>query len=154
MPGCNPINCSGGIGEPTCIIGTYDCDCSATTPTLPITPRPMLAYYCDSYGNPTTATPAPGQLGRIYTAIGCIPVSSQNDFLAFVLKWALGIGGGIAMILIIFAGFLIMTSGGDKQKLQAGKELLTAAVSGLLLIIFSVFILDLFGIRILRIPGL
>jgi len=49
---------------------------------------------------------------------------------------------------------MIITAAGDKRKLQGGKELLTAAVSGLFLIIFSVFILDLIGIRILRIPGL
>jgi len=37
---------------------------------------------------------------------------------------------------------------------QFKKSFFTAAVSGLLLLIFSVFILDLVGLRILQIPGL
>jgi hypothetical protein len=47
-----------------------------------------------------------------------------------------------------------MTSGGDPRKAKAAKELLTSAIAGLLMIIFSVYILDLIGIRILNIPGL
>jgi hypothetical protein len=49
---------------------------------------------------------------------------------------------------------MISTSAGDPKKLQAGKELLTAAISGLLLLIFSVFILRIIGVEILNIPGL
>jgi hypothetical protein len=92
--------------------------------------------------------------GSLDTAIGCLPVGDRNAFLAFILRWALGIAGGVSFILIIYSGFTIMTSGGDKRRLQSGKELLTAAIAGLMLLIFSVFILDFIGIRILRIPGL
>ena len=92
-------------------------------------------------------------LSAVNTAIGCIPIGNSNSFITFVLGWALGISGGIALILIIVSAFLIMTSQGDPRRLQAGKELLTAAITGLLLLIFSVFILDLLGVRILRLPG-
>ena len=108
------------------------------------TNRPALEVKC---------TTGRGEEG-INTAVGCVPVTNPTDFLAFILTWALGVGGGTAFILIIVAAFLIMTSGGDPQKTKTGKELLTAAITGLLLIIFSVYILDVIGIRILRIPGL
>lgn len=88
------------------------------------------------------------------TAIGCIPINDTNALIGFFLRWAIGIGGGIAFILILVSGFQIMTSQGDPQKLQAGKELLTSAVTGLVLIIFSVFILQFIGVNILGIPGL
>jgi len=91
--------------------------------------------------------------GGINTAIGCIPINDSNALIGFILRWAIGIGGGIAFILILVAGFQIMTSRGDPQRLQAGKELLTSAIAGLLLIIFSVFILQLIGVNILGIPG-
>lgn len=94
-----------------------------------------------------------GDLG-INTAIGCIPTSNINAFAGFFLPWAIGIGGGISFLLILLSGFIITTSAGNPDKVKAGKELLTAAVSGLLLIIFSVFILELFGVRIFRLPGL
>lgn len=92
--------------------------------------------------------------GVLNTAIGCIPINDSNAFIGFILRWAIGIGGGIAFILILVAGFQIMTSQGDPQRLQAGKELLTSAVTGLVLIIFSVFILQFIGVNILGIPGL
>ncbi|PIZ48042.1 hypothetical protein COY29_04345, partial [Candidatus Woesebacteria bacterium CG_4_10_14_0_2_um_filter_39_14] len=67
----------------------------------------------------------------------------------FVLKWAVGIGGGIAFLLIIYAGFMIMTSAGNPERLKAGQELLTSAISGLILLIFSVVILKIIGVDIL-----
>ncbi len=92
------------------------------------------------------------QLG-IETAIGCIPVATPQDFIAFVLRWAMGIAGGIALALIGYAGFMIITSMGNPQRLQAGKELLTSAVSGLMLLLFGIFALRFIGIEILKIPG-
>lgn len=89
----------------------------------------------------------------IDTAIGCIPIGSGQEFTEFILKWALGIAGGVAFLLILYSGFMIMTSTGDPKKLQAGRELLTAAISGLVLLIFSVFILRLIGVDILGLPG-
>jgi hypothetical protein len=91
---------------------------------------------------------------KINTAIGCIPITATDDTIGWLLGWAIGISGGIALILIAVAGFTIMTASGDPQKLNGGRELLTAAVSGLILIIFSVFLLRLIGVSILAIPGL
>ena len=88
------------------------------------------------------------------TAIGCIPINDQTAFIGWILGWSIGIGGGIAFLLILYAGFQITTSQGDPKKLQAGQELLTSAISGLILLIFSVFILRVIGVDILKIPGL
>ena len=88
------------------------------------------------------------------TAIGRIPVCDLNDFATWFLKWAIGIGGGIAFLLILWSGFQIMTSAGNPERLKVGKEQLTAALTGLLFLIFSVFLLRLIGVEILRIPGL
>jgi len=85
----------------------------------------------------------------IDTAIGCIPVSNNNEFMGWILGWAVGIGGGIAFLLIVYASFMIMTSSGDPTRLKAGQELLTSAISGLIMLIFSVFILKFIGIDIL-----
>lgn len=92
---------------------------------------------------------------EINTAIGCIPVlSDTNAFAGFILKWAVGVGGGIAFLLIVYAGFLIMTSQGNPERLKAGQELLTSAISGVVLLVLSVFILNIIGVKILQIPGL
>lgn len=113
--------------------------------------KPSWGYFhkptCDFYtgdGNYITG---------IRTAIGCIPVENTQELTKFLLSVGLGISGGIALLLIVYAGFLIMTSQGNPQRLQAGKELLTAALSGLLLVVFSATLLRLIGVNILRIPG-
>lgn len=89
----------------------------------------------------------------IQTALGCIPLGDYNSFGAWVLRWAIGIGGGVAFLLIVTSAFQIITAGNNPQQLQGGRELLTAAISGLILIIFSVFLLRLIGVQILNIPG-
>lgn len=117
--------------------------------------------------NPTVAKPASQSNQRkefnpycdsaktkIDTAIGCIPVGSADSFIGWFLGWAIGIAGGIAFLFILIAGFMIMTASGSPERVQAGRELLTAAISGLLIIIFSVFLLKLIGVEILKIPGL
>lgn len=94
----------------------------------------------------------PGDKG-INTALGCIPVGSTNEFVGWFLRWAIGIAGGVAFILMLIAAFQIMTAAGNPERLQGGRELLNAAVSGLILIIFSVFLLKLIGFDILALPG-
>jgi hypothetical protein len=88
------------------------------------------------------------------TAIGCIPITEANLFTIFIFRWAMGIGGGVAFLLILLAGFQIISSSGNPERLQAGRELLTSAVAGLLLLLFSIFILRLVGLDILGISSL
>lgn len=90
-----------------------------------------------------------------WTAVGCVGEGGTPDkFLQKIIKIGIGMGGGIAFLLILFAGFQRILSAGNPEKLHAAQELMTAAISGLLLIIFSVFLLRLIGVDILQIPGL
>jgi hypothetical protein len=69
------------------------------------------------------------------------------------IQIGLGLAGGIALLMIIAAGFLLTTSQNDPKKVTEAKELVTSAVIGLLFIVFSVTILQFIGVTILRIPG-
>lgn len=91
----------------------------------------------------------------INTAIGCIPALTGNptDLYAFILRWAIGVGGGISFLLIVYSGFMILTSQGNPDRLKAGQELLSSAIMGLILLIFSAFVLRVIGVDILSIPG-
>ncbi len=88
----------------------------------------------------------------INSAIGCIPTTNLNTFASWVLEKIVFIASGIAFLLLVFGAFQIITSSGDPKKTQAAKELITAAVSGLLFIILSVLLLKLIGVDILQIP--
>jgi hypothetical protein len=88
----------------------------------------------------------------IWTALGCI----ETDFSVLISKLlgiGMGLAGGIAFLLILLGGFQIMVSAGNPEQMNAGKELVSSAIAGLLLIIFSVFLLRLIGVNILGIPG-
>ncbi len=89
----------------------------------------------------------------IWTAIGCV----QSDLGTFIsqklLSWGVGLAGIIAMLCIIYSAFQLQTSRGNPEKIKKSQELLTSCIMGLMLIIFSVFILRLIGVDILKIPG-
>lgn len=88
---------------------------------------------------------------EVWTAFGCISTDPQG-FITSILEVGIGIGGGVAFLLILFGGFQILTSAGNPEQMNAGRELVTSAITGLLLIIFSVFLLRLIGVNILQIP--
>ncbi len=95
---------------------------------------------------------ADGKCNEVDTAVGPIPTDTA-DFVGFILKLFLGLAGGIALLLIISSGYRLMVSQGNPEKIQEAKEVLTAAIVGLLFIIFSLVLLQTVGVDILKIPG-
>jgi hypothetical protein len=65
----------------------------------------------------------------------------------------LSLSGGIVVLLIIASGYRLMTSQGDPEKVKGAREQLTAAIVGLLFIIFSLVILQAITVDIFHIPG-
>src|SRR3989344_2113793 len=160
--GCIPLGsmCADALGNP---LG------SCCSPYSCINVDPQGGFVTCATSPPTSSPTPPGGGGGaggggasptcnggagIDTAIGCIPFDTQTSLISFILSWAIGIGGGIAFILMLVAGFQIMTSTGNPDRLRAGQELLTSAIAGLILLVFSVFILRVIGIDILGITSL
>lgn len=90
----------------------------------------------------------------VWTALGCIDYRLKDFITTTLLGWGLGLAGVATLLCIIYAAFVLQISGGNPEKIKKAKERLTACIIGLLLIIFSVFILKILGIDILQIPGL
>jgi len=89
----------------------------------------------------------------VWTGIGCV-YSDINGFIQHtLLGWGIGLAGGISMLCILYAAFMMQTSRGNAEVVKKAQQLMTSCITGLMLIIFSVFILRLIGITILRIPG-
>jgi len=88
----------------------------------------------------------------VETAFG--PFKADGSFVQTFLNIGFGIAGGIAFLLILFGGLQIIMSGGNPEKLNEGREVVTAAIVGLLFVLFSVFILRFIGVDILQLPGL
>ena len=73
--------------------------------------------------------------------INCIPAIFSNivsALLAFV--------GFLALFLLIFAGFRYMNSAGDPKKLEGARNTLIYGILGLLIVLFSFFIINLISI--------
>lgn len=97
-------------------------------------------------------TPSKDKCLAVDTAIGKINTDLVN-FVKSIFGIILSLSGGIALLLIILSGYKLMFSQGNPEKAQEAKETLTAAIVGLLFIIFSLIILQVIGVDILRIPG-
>ncbi len=89
--------------------------------------------------------------GGVWTALGCIPTDADQMIQVFI-RIGLLVGGGIATLIILAGSFMLSVSQGDPQKAGEAKEMITAAIIGLIFIIFSVSILQLIGVQILQIP--
>lgn len=85
------------------------------------------------------------------TGLGFCNDLPASELVSTVLTIAIGIGGGIAFLLLIYGGFRLVSSQGDPKALQDARSIITSAISGLLFIVFAVFILRLIGVSILGI---
>ncbi|MCL5970202.1 MAG: pilin [Patescibacteria group bacterium] len=106
-----------------------------------------------------TIPPAPcasnmvnGSCTKLNTGLGDIS-TTQIGFIQSVFGIVLSISGGIAILLIIVSGYRMLASQGNPEALKGAKEQLTAAIVGLLFIIFALVILEIIGVNILQIPG-
>lgn len=115
----------------------------------------------EPFDDPVTPPPGGNQLPNFFpencgpqtlnTALGCIPYDER--FAGALLGFLAGISGGVALVIMLMGVFQMMTSAGDPQKLQKGKELFTSAIVGLLVIIFSVTLLNVIAGDIIQLPG-
>ena len=60
-----------------------------------------------------------------------------REIVANIIKILLGFLGTIAVVLIIYAGFLWMTAGGKPDNTKKAKDIMSAAVTGLVIILIS-----------------
>lgn len=89
----------------------------------------------------------------MWTGMGCLSLDLSTLISSFVLTTGIGVGGGFALLCIIYAAFMMQSSEGNPEKLKKAQEMITSCIMGLMLIIFSVFIMRIIGVNIIRIPG-
>ena len=90
--------------------------------------------------------------GGYLSAIGCIPLQTNSLLAVFLLKIGIGLAGILALLCIIYGAITLQISQGNPEKVKKAKEMVMACVMGLLMVIFSVFILRVVGVNILKIP--
>jgi hypothetical protein len=109
-------------------------------PTVPPPPPPPCLRLGD--GGCVAFSTAVGELG-----------TKPEEFITRLFAILLSVSGGIALLLIIKAGYQMLTSQGKPEQINAGRDQLVAAIVGLIFLIFSFVILQVIGFDILQIPG-
>jgi hypothetical protein len=71
---------------------------------------------------------------------------SISAVTAGIINTLLSVVGALAVVLIIYAGFLWMTSAGNEEKISTAKKILAGSVVGLL-IIFSAYTIAVFVVK-------
>ena len=110
---------------------------------------------------PTTNMVVTPQPGRWYTQIGCLSSNlggfSQSGGAAspiqMLLNFIFTITGGIALLYFMYGSFLVLTSQGEYEKLNRGKQVIIGGVTGLIISLSVVFLVNIIIGKILRVPG-
>lgn len=136
-----------------------DPNCICVEPT--IAPLDKLKELCDNIQNASEKSQCINCLSGsggfasvgVWTGMGCIYSDLKTFISSTLLGWGVGLAGVVALLCIVYSAFQMQLSQGNPEKIKKAQELLTSCIMGLVLIIFSVFILRLIGVNILRIPG-
>ncbi len=118
--------------------------CPVDAGLLPAPPLPPCAKWTN--GNKG------GVCESFVSAFGNFPTDPEA-FIQKIFAILLSISGGIALLLIIKAGYQLMISQGKPEQIQQARDQLIAAIVGLIFLIFSFVFLQLIGFNILHIPG-
>jgi hypothetical protein len=114
------------------------------TPTPSPTPPPPSPV-CRQYNSA-------GGCGIVNTAIG--PISTDiSTFIISIFTLILSLSGGVALLLIIYAGYQFMISRGNPEGINKAREMLVSALVGFLFILFSFVIMETITGNILHLPG-
>jgi hypothetical protein len=158
-------NCAGKVGDKCSpLAGDKDPQCCnvETGTSNPLLCGPDSKCKSNIKSNPseppTIPPPSPpcisfasnGGCSSIKSAFGTLD-TEPGKFVAKVFAILLSASGGIALFLIIRAGYTLMTSQGKPEQIQTGRDQLIAAIVGLLFLIFSFVILQVIGTDVLKI---
>lgn len=82
----------------------------------------------------------------------CIPtIHSLNDFWAIglaIIDILLRIGGMVAVVYVIYGGFLYMTSQGEPDRTAAARNTILNAVIGIIIVIIAIVTVNFVGATI------
>lgn len=124
-------------------------------PTAPLTGPELDTFKNNPHVRQYISCLACAKYGGFPSALGCMPMDKVERFLA---EGVLGVGitfaGALSILCIIYGAIQFQLSGGESAKVQKAQKLITQCIIGLLIIIFSMFLLRFVGVNLLRIYGL
>jgi hypothetical protein len=147
------FDCNG----PSCISGS-----NVDQPDFRFANQHITGIKCNNPTGPTQLPPPPSPPCKQWSGNGVCQTfgsafggfsTDPEGFIQKIFAILLSVSGGIALLLIIKAGYQLMTAQGNPEKLNNAREQLVAAIVGLVFLIFSFVFLQLIGFDILKVPG-
>ena len=86
------------------------------------------------------------------TDLGDIPCS-PGGFASSLYGIGLSFIGVVALLFIVYGGFLILTSQGNPEQVDKGKSYITYSVIGVVLAIAGYALYQILAIDVIKIPG-
>ena len=98
-----------------------------------------MAFNFENYITPITTGPnSPLNSSNITATIGLANTTGTPEILytriTFFLTWGMSI---VAILVLIYGGFLYITAGGEAEKAEKGKKAIIGAVIGIIVIMIS-----------------
>ncbi|USN53418.1 MAG: hypothetical protein H6760_04665 [Candidatus Nomurabacteria bacterium] len=93
--------------------------------TLALVAMPMLASAQSAF----TVENVGGSVG--------LGTADLKDTVINIIQWVLGIVALIAVVMIIIGGFQWMTAGGNDEKVEKAKKIISSAVVGLIIVLLA-----------------
>lgn len=131
-------------------------DCLYNVGTVPATSNETLKLGPPGPFEDIVPTTVPG---NYYTGVGCIRTGgftksgSAGAVSQAILNLIFSIAGGIAFLYILFGAFQVATSQNNPERLNYGKRLIVGSIVGLVIALSAVFLVNLIGNQVLKIPG-
>lgn len=98
---------------------------------------PVLAQ-----GDPTSFTDGISSIGDIAGDNGLAKKSSAKEIMQTIVKWLLTLVGTIAVISLIYGGFLYVTSQGEEDATERAKHIILYSVIGIIIIGISAIVVN------------
>lgn len=143
---CNPQS------DPTCPTGTQAVDCAIVpmcSQYAGVTTPPVASPVDDGKKTPAiTCDPGPnykaptGILSDLSVACAKCGSCEIADFFRVgnkITKFILGLSGSVLLLMIIYGGFLMLTSSGNSSMVEKGKKVLVSSLIGLV-IVFGAYV--------------
>lgn len=72
-------------------------------------------------------------------------VNNVTDYVNVILHWVIPVVGALAVLMIVYAGYIYMTSQGNPERLNVAKDILIGVITGIALLFLIGIILRTVG---------
>ncbi len=74
------------------------------------------------------------------------PAKNLSEYLSNIFNWIIPIVGGLAVLMLIYAGYKYITSQGNPEAISQAKDIIIGVITGIVLLFLIEIILRQIGI--------